>query len=192
MRITLAPFLCFLPLAVVGQDLVALNVYATNAPANALSTVVANAATYINILLGALTSDYIWLEPGEAIPDDRMLQVDEIEAAGDETGASGAVTTPSMRGAGNRDLGYMYSCPTYCARSSSTSCKQLGCAYCGTKCRRRRERELLLSNGDASLIESAINLLLLPLCLLRLSCSVKAELFRVTWDNTTVIQTPIG
>jgi hypothetical protein len=192
MRInTLAPLLCVLPLAVVGQDLLTLNVYATNAPANALSVVVASATTYINILLSAEPSDYIWLEPGEAIPDDRKLDADQSVAAGDGTDTSVAVT-PSIRGAGNRELGYMYSCPTTCAKSSSSSCKQLGCAYCGTKCRRRRARELLLSNGDASLIESTINLLLRPLCLLRLGCSVKAELFRVTWDNSTAIQTPIG
>jgi hypothetical protein len=193
MRInTLAPLLCLLPLAAVGQDLLTLNVYATNAPANALSVVVASATTYINILLSAEPSDYIWLEPGEAIPDDRKLEADESVPSGDEADPSAVAVTPSIRGAGNRDLGYMYSCPTTCAKSSSSSCKQLGCAYCGTKCRRRRARELLLSNGDASLIESTINLLLRPLCLLRLGCSVKAELFRVTWDNSTAIQTPIG
>jgi hypothetical protein len=193
MRInTLAPLLCVLPLAVVGQDLLTLNVYATNAPANALNTVVAGATTYINILLSSEPSDYIWLEPGEAIPNDRKLESAEFVPAGDETDASAVAVTPSIRGAGNRELGYMYSCPTACAKSSSSSCKQLGCAYCGTKCRRRRARELLLSNGDASLIESTINLLLRPLCLLRLGCSVKAELFRVTWENSTAIQTPIG
>ena len=193
MKILHFPFVCLLPLAVVGQDLIAMNFYATNAPANALNTVVASLTTYVNILLSAEPSDYIWLEPGEAIPDDRKLDADESASAGNEADSSGAVvTTPSIRGAGNRELGYMYSCPTACARSSSSSCKQTGCAYCGTRCRRRRARELLLSNGEASLIESTINVLLLPLCVLRLGCSVKAELFRVTWDNSTAIQTPIG
>jgi hypothetical protein len=73
MRLSLAPFSCLLACAA-AQDLLTLNVYAVNAPSNALATVAADASTYYTVLLDAEPSNYIWIEPGEAIPESRMLE----------------------------------------------------------------------------------------------------------------------
>jgi hypothetical protein len=192
MKVFLAFLLCSLRV-VAGQDLLTLNIIATNPPRNALNIVLATAATYIDILLDAQPLQYIWLQPGEALPASRNRRLSEIgrvesEREGEEEEEVAAVT-PSIRGSVDRSL-QMRSCPTTCARSSSSSCKQLGCAYCGTSCRRRM-RALLLTSNQARLIESTINLLLLPLCGFKLGCSIVSKIYRVDWVNGTAVQTPL-
>ena len=186
-----ALLLCFLR-PVVGQDLLTLNIIATNPPKNALTIVLATAATYIDILLDAQPLQYIWLQPGEALPATRNRKLSELgpgpvefEREDEEESA----VAPSIRGSVDRSL-QMRSCPTTCAKSSSSSCKQLGCAYCGTNCRRRM-RALLLTRNQAKLIESTINLLLFPLCGFKLGCSIVSKIYRVDWVNGTAVQTPL-
>jgi ferredoxin-like protein FixX len=186
MMLSIALFLCLLT-GTAGQDLLTLNVYAVNAPSNALTTVAANASAYYSVLLDAEPSNYIWLDPGEAIPESRKLERAEGESA--EAKPSAAVsTTSSLRGPESRRL--LSSCPTTCAKSSSSSCKQTGCAYCGTSCR-RRVRKLLLSSVAAATVEASINLLLLPLCGIRLGCSIYSKIYRVSWVNGTAVQTAL-
>jgi hypothetical protein len=189
MKLFLPLLLCFLK-GVVGQDLLTLNIIATNPPKNALAIVLATAATYIDILLDAQPLQYIWLQPGEAIPvtSNRGLKaLGSAESKGEEQEQS--VIAPSIRGAADRGL-QMRSCPTTCAKSSSSSCKQLGCAYCGKNCRRRM-RELLLTSNQAKLIESTINLLLFPLCGFKRGCTIVSKIYRVDWVNGTAVQTPL-
>ena len=57
-----------------GQDLLTLNVYAANAPSNALTTVAPSASTYYSVLLDAEPSKCVCLEPGEAILETRALE----------------------------------------------------------------------------------------------------------------------
>ena len=192
MKVFHAFLLCFLRV-VAGQDLLTLNIIATNPPKNALTIVLATAATYIDILLDAQPLQYIWLQPGEAIPDTRKRRLSElgpVESKREEEEKEVVIApSQSIRGSVDRSL-QMRSCPTTCAKSSSTSCKQLGCAYCGTKCRRRM-RALLLTSNQAKLIESTINLLLRPLCGFKLGCSIISKIYRVDWVNGTAVQTPL-
>lgn len=186
MKLSFALSFCLLTCAA-GDDVLTLNVYAVNAPSNALTTVENDAPTYYNVLLDAEPLNYVWLEPGDAIPGTRMLGRAEEDPVDAEDGAAVAAT-PSLRGPASRQL--YSSCPSTCARSSSTSCKQLGCAYCGTSCR-RRVRQLLLSSVAAASVETSINLLLLPLCGIRLGCSIYSKIYRVSWVNGTAVQTAL-
>jgi hypothetical protein len=188
MKVFYALLLCFLQV-VVGQDLLTLNIIATNPPKNALTIILASAATYIDILLDAQLQ-YIWLQPGEAIPDTRNRRLNEVGSSESERDDEKAMSVvPSIRGSVDRRL-QMKSCPTTCAKSSSSSCKQVGCAYCGTSCRRRM-RALLLTTNQAKLIENTINLLLFPLCAFKAGCSIVSKIYRVDWVNGTAVQTPL-
>jgi hypothetical protein len=187
MMLSFALFLCLLT-GTAGQDLLTLNVYAVNAPSNALTTVAASASTYYSVLLDAEPSNYIWLEPGEAIPETRTLKQAQAETVEEAEPSAAVATTSLLRGPASRRL--MSSCPTSCAKSSSSSCKQTGCAYCGTSCR-RRARKLLLSSVEAAAVEASINLLLLPLCGIRLGCSIYSKIYRVSWVNGTAVQTAL-
>jgi hypothetical protein len=183
-----------------GMDMLELQVRAVNAPPGALDAIVADAAKYMRFLMAAEPT-YTEVKPGESVPDDDGDEGDRNRAlalalAVEETGAGqeqeedGGSSTPMIRGAASsatatnnkeRSLLRLRSCPTECAKSSSTSCKQVGCAYCGTRCRRRRrERNLgALGGRTATKIEGKINARLLRACGTTQDCVIYAKLYRL-------------
>jgi hypothetical protein len=187
-------------------DLLMLNVFSTNVSTTILDTILSGSLKYLNVLIQA-EPQYLGLGPGQKIPyaPDRFLR-----AAAEKDGPSG-VRQQRNRGAAaaqgpgsardpkiepRRSLLMMNTCPLTCAKASSSSCKQLGCAYCGTSCRvRRRERRgrnLLMTSTRAAWIEGAINLLLSPLCARKKGCSIYSKIIRVHYyENGTVVGEPL-
>ena len=179
-------------------DLLMLNVHSTNATTKILDTILSCSLKYLDVLLQA-EPQYLGLGPGQAIPDepDRALRGEEDGASRlrqRNRGTAAAAAAPLSHGPRTEPRSLLFvSCPLTCAKSSSSSCKQLGCAYCGTTCRRRRERgrNLLLSGAEAAWIEGAINLLLSPLCARKKGCSIYSKIVRVRYVNGTVVAVPL-
>jgi hypothetical protein len=165
------------------DDMLELQVHAINAPSDVLDAVVADAGRYMNFLLGA-DPLYDGLAPGEAVPE------------GDDDGARGRTlsekeeedSTPMLRGA-SKGRKLLSTCPTDCAKSSSSKCKQLGCAYCGTHCRRRRRERNLEAFGSklAIKIEGKINARLIRACGPAPDCVMYATILRINGGDEVVV-----
>jgi hypothetical protein len=167
------------------DDMLELQVHAINAPPDVLEAVVADAGKYMNFLLGA-DPLYDGLAPGESVPEDgdddggargRTLAKEEEEAS-----------TPILRGA-SKGRKLLSTCPTTCAKSSSASCKQVGCAYCGTRCRRRRrERNLEVFGSKLAIkIEGKINARLIRACEQAPDCVMWATILRIVDGDEVVV-----
>jgi hypothetical protein len=198
-----------------GMDMLELQVRAVNAPPGALDAIVADAAKYMKFLMAAEPT-YTEVKPGESVPDgDEGDRIRALALADEETGArqeeeeeeeeeegssSSSSSTPMIRGAASSDnkersLLRLRSCPLTCAKSSSASCKQVGCAYCGTKCkRRRRERNLGAFGGrTATKIEGKINARLLRACGTTQDCVIYAKLYRLrAGQGGKLVEKPIA
>lgn len=175
---------------VVVGDLLMLNVHSTNGTTRIQDMILAGSLRYLSVLLES-EPQYLGLGPGQEIPYDDSDR--RLSPAGDgfsrRLRRPHGVVVPSEP----RSLLLLRTCPLTCAKSSSTSCKQVGCAYCGTTCRRRRERgrKLLLTADRAARIEGVINLLLSPLCSRRRGCTIYAKIVRVGYVNGTVVAVPL-
>lgn len=179
-------------------ELLMLNVHSTNASTRILDTILSGSLRYLDVFI-AEEPQYLGLGPGQEIPeydddepDDRLLHASGGGFLGLRQRRRGTAAAPTRGSASEPRSLLLRSCPLTCAKSSSSSCKQLGCAYCGTSCRRReRGRNLLLSSERAARIEGLINLLLSPLCGRRKGCSIYSKIVRVRCENGTVVAEPL-
>jgi hypothetical protein len=190
-------------------DLLMLNVFSNNVSTTILDTILSGSLKYLNVLIQA-EPQYLGLGPGQKIPyaPGRFLRAGEKEGPSgvrqqrnrETAAAQGPESAHGPRSEPRRSLLMMTTCPLTCAKASSSSCKQLGCAYCGTSCRvRRRERRgrnllmtSIMTSTMAAWIEGAINLLLSPLCARKKGCSIYSKIIRVRYyENGTVVGEPL-
>jgi hypothetical protein len=188
----------------VEEDLLMLNVHSTNATTRIQELILAGSLRFLSVLLQS-EPQYLGLGPGQEIPYDSDRRLSAAEDGGisrlrprnrgtTEASAAGSpLSDGSQPPEPSRSLLLLRTCPLTCAKSSSTSCKQVGCAYCGTTCRRRRARgrKLVLTSEKAARIEGAINLLLSLLCGRRKGCHIYSKIVRVGYENGTVVAYPL-
>lgn len=160
-------------------------VYADNAPADALDRVSANATLLLSKFLSH-EPGYQSLSPGQYMPSRvRHLEGGRSDTIDAEGGGDIATSGGTLRGM-DRNLQAGSQCPPSCARSGSTYCRNIGCAYCGSSCSRRLQAAV--SKYGAREVEDSMNDDLVPYCNNQTDCSLIFKILRVRSDGST---TPI-
>ena len=160
-------------------------VYAVSPPDGALDTISSYSLKILDKFIDHEPS-YTALGPGQATDIDtysvRKLGTEEgVEEEEKESPSSNFLRgSPEQR----RDLQAGSQCPAKCASSGSTYCRNIGCAYCGSSCRRRLLSQQL-SATDGWSIKSDMNTFLAQFCNNAKGCSITAEILLVHNDGST-------